>query len=436
MAKTEKEYVPPIEFVAAGSTPEQREDNLELVRPSPGFPTAARLVAEIIEKRSGTTVIDFAPQSVTTRFQIDGLWHSMPAMDRETGDYMMATLKQLAGMDYRERRARQQGNFEAFYQRKKHKLKMVSQGIQTGERIAIYAEIPGKPQTDTLEECGMRPKLIEATKALLGADDKGILLVTAMPGEAYTTAWRATLSAADRFMRDYYVIEEQSRGEEEVINVSPVTYDERQGEHPFTPIPKLLLREPNVIAFGECKSAGVINKMSDLAIEQNMPILTRVPGKHAADGPFRFLLLKPDLDKVVPLLRAVVAMRTIRRLCDQCKIPFTPNPVLLQKLGIPQGRVGQLYRPFVFQPGMVDEAGDEIEMCTACQGLGYMNLTGIWELLVLNDTIREALKKTPSINELMGVARSQGHVSIRDEGILLVARGVTSIEELQRVLKK
>ena len=436
MAKNDEQALPPIEFVPAGANEEEQQENLEIVMPSPGFPTTAEIIAEIIEKRSETTVLDFSQQAVSMRFNIDSQWHTMPPMDRQTGDYMIATLKHLAGMDYRERRTRQEGKFRADYMRKKFKISVISQGTATGERIALYTEFPDKPKTDTLEECGMRPKMIEQVKGFLSASDQGLVLVTAMPGEGYTTAWRSTLSAADRFMRDYYVIEERSKVEQEVINVSSITYDAKKGEHPFTPVPQLLLREPHVIAFAECKSGVVLNKMCDLSIEQNMPIVTRVPGKHATDGLLRLMLLKPDIGKVTKLLRAVVAMRLIRKLCERCKVGFPPNPVLLQKLGIPPGRVSQLYQPFAYQPGMVDESGQEIPMCPDCQGLGFMYQTGIFELLVINDAIRDALKQSPNINQLMAIAKSQNHISIRDEGIVLVARGVTSIEELQRVLRK
>lgn len=125
------ESTPPIEFTAAGATPEEQKTNLKIVRPSPGFEPAAELVSEIIIKDADVTVLDFNPQQVILRFQIDGLWHSGAPMDRETGDYLLATLKQLAGLEYRERRARQEGSFATLYLKTRQKFKLVSQGIQS-----------------------------------------------------------------------------------------------------------------------------------------------------------------------------------------------------------------------------------------------------------------------------------------------------------------
>ena len=121
MAKSKHQDLPPIHFTAAGRDEKEQQANLAIVTPSPGFPTAVHLICDAIEKRSDTTVFDFMPQVVNIRYRIDGIWHNMPPMDRETGDFMMATLKQLAGMNYRERRARQEGRFQALLMKRKYK---------------------------------------------------------------------------------------------------------------------------------------------------------------------------------------------------------------------------------------------------------------------------------------------------------------------------
>ncbi len=435
MSKVENDTIPPIRFVAAGETPEEKKAVLASIKPSPGYPTAAQMIAEAIEKRSDLTLMDFSPQKVSIRFQIDGIWHNMPPMDRETGDYMMATLKQMAGLNYRERRARQEGEFVAEYLRRKNKCRLVSQGVPNGERIAIYIDIP-KPKIETLEQMGMRTSMLDSLKPILGNTKEGLVLVSALPGEGYTALWRGVFGACDRFMRDYYVIEEASRVEPDVINVETITFDESKGEHAFTPIPQLLLREPNFIAFAEIANGAMLNKVCGMSQEQDLPVMTRIEGKHATDALLRVLVHKPDVQLFAETIKAVINMRLIRKLCEDCKVAFRPNPMLLQKLGLPAGRVGQLYKPFQFQPGMLDEQGEEIEVCKTCQGVGYKDLTGIFELLVVNDAIREALIKKPRLDHLMAVAQQQRHISLQQEGVVIVARGTTSIEELQRVLTK
>ena len=428
------DYIAPIEFTAAGATAEQQKTNLKIVEPSPGFEPAAELISEIIIKDANVTVLDFTPQQVTIRFQIDGLWHAGAPMDRETGDYMLATLKQLSGLNYRERRLRQEGGFGSLYLKKKQKFKVVSQGIQTGERVALYLDYKRDP-LETVEELGMRPSMIKQLTPILNDQKTGLVLITAVPGEGYTTAWRGILNACDRLTRDYFVIEQVGHNEPEVINIYPIDFDPAKGETAMSPIPQLLLREPDVLAFPELTNGGLLNDIVDLSTEREIPTFTRIPGKHCVDGLLRLLVLKPDVAKIAGGLTAVVAMRLIRKLCDTCKIAFQPHPTLLQKLGLPPGRVAELFRPFVYKPGMEDEDGKEIEPCPTCSGIGYRGRMGFFEMLKMNDDIRNALVRTPRMDQISAVAKRHNHISLQMEGIVLVAAGKTSVEELQRVLK-
>ena len=433
MAKSKHQDLPALQLTAAGHDEKAQQKNLEQIVPSPGYPTCVHIICDAIEKRSDTTVFDFTPQVVNIRFRIDGIWHTMPQMDRETGDYMMATLKQLAGMNYRERRARQEGNFTCLLAKRKYKCRVVSQGVKTGERIALYINIP-EPPIDTLEEMGIQPKIKEKLMQSLNRDD-GIVLVSAMPGEGFTATWRATLNACDRLMRDFYVLEEKNNVEPEVINIKSITYNASKGETPFTPMPALLLQEPNVLVFSDPTSGEVINQMVGLS-EKDFLVITRTHGKHCVDALLRFLVYKPDVKKVAEQLSSVICMRIIRKLCEECRIPYAPHPKLLAQLGIPQGRVRQFYKAFEYEPGMVDENEREIEPCEHCAGIGYRGRTGIFEVLSITDPIRQVLVQRPRMDQIAAICQRQQHISMRDMGVLAVASGITSLEELQRVLKK
>ena len=423
----------PITFVPAGETELERAETLEDVLPSPGFPVVTQLVADAIQKRSDVTVLDFTPQQVNIRFQIDNVWHTMPIMDRETGDYMLATLKRLAGADYRNRRAHQEGAFQAEYQRTKHRCKLVSQGVRTGERIALYIELP-KAKAESLTELGM-PKSLQQKLSPVLESDSGIVLCCGVPNEGYTSIWRGMLTACDRFLRDFYVIEEESRSEPEVINVTPILFNEKAGETAFSPLPQLMLKEPNVIAFAEAERGEIIDQMVELSAD-DIFVPLRSHGKHASDGVARLILRKPNVRELAKQLRAVVCMRTVRRLCADCRQAFVPHPTMLNKLGLPAGSVRQMYKSFEYQPGMVDENEQEIEPCPSCNGIGYLGLTGTFEVLIVGDKFRQAMVEAPHVNQLLAAARSEGHISIRETGVVAVAQGITSLEELQRVLNK
>ncbi len=428
------DFETPIEFTPAGANEEEQATNLKIVRPSPGFEPAAELIAELIVKDASVVVLDYTPKQVNVRFQIDGLWHAGPSMDRETGDYMLATLKQMAGVDYRERRARQEGKFGTFYLKVRQKLKLISQGVQTGERVAIYLDYK-RPPLESMKDLGMRPSMIKQLGPMLNDPEMGIVMVTAVPGEGYTTAWRGTLDACDRLTRDYFVLEEKGKLEPEVINIYPIEFDPAKGEDALSPIPQLLLKEPDVLAFPEIPTGDLLNRIVDLSTSKSIPMFIRVPGKSCLDAVLRTLVLRPDVKKLAPRLTAVLAMRLIRLLCNECKIGFQPHPQLLQQLGLPQGRVAELYKPMIYKPGMTDEDGNEIEPCSKCSGIGYRGRTGLFELLVMNDELRQGLMTNPRMDMLSVIAKRHRHISLQMEGVVMVAAGKTSVDELQRVLK-
>ncbi len=124
---------------------------------------------------------------------------------------------------------------------------------------------------------------------------------------------------------------------------------------------------------------------------------------------------------------AVLNTRLIRTLCPACKFGYPATPELLKKLGIPAGKVTTLYRP---------PKEDEIDKpCPKCAGIGYQGRTGLFELLIVNDQVREILLKQPKLDLLRKASRAAGMRTMQEEGILLIAKGETSLNELSRILK-
>lgn len=429
--------LPPLKFIASGDNEDIRQATLLAVQPSPGYPHAVFLLADAITKRADLILMDFTANNTGVRYQVDGIWHNMPPIPRDIGDYMLASFKQLAGLDYRERRQRQVGSFSAEYMRVRHKCRMTCQGIPTGERIVLEVD-RRKPTLDNLEEIGMRPGMrTTLLKALNG--EGGLVLFSALPGDGLSTTWRAALQSADRFLRDFYTVQEKSRQEAEIINIGNVVWDESAGETMRTALRGLLLREPNAVAFPEMGNAESLNEICRLSNELDISVSTRLPARHAVEAVVRALMLKPDVAQFARALKLVVCQRIIRKLCMKCRVPFQASPTLLNQLGLPPDRIPVLYRHYQPRPEeLVDEKGKPVEVmpCENCGGLGYCERTGIFELLEFDDRFRAAMKSTPTVAALNEVANQSGHVGLREEGIVLVARGDSSLEELQRVLKK
>ncbi len=431
MAKKQQFELPPIEFEPVGKSPEEITALIETLEPTEGFPTMTLMAVDLILRRADLAIFDYTAQAVSFRYQIDGQWVPMPALDRETGDPMAASLKQLAGMNWQDRRSRQEGRFRALYQKTRYEFRVVSQGVKTGERIAVYVGRKRAP-LDSVSDMGMRPGMKTQLAEILNGEN-GLCVSSAVPGEGYTTCWRGLLSSGDRFLRDYYVIECEGREEQEVINVNAVTYH-AAGNH-FTPLPQLLLKEPHVLAFPDMADANDLNQMMDLSDKRGLMVLTRIQARNAAETLARLVALNADKKRLAANLRVVLNMRLVRKLCTKCRQPFAPSPQLLQKLGFPPGRIRQLFRPDVRRGDEVDERGEPLPVCETCYGTGYVGRTGVFEMVVIDDGLKKLLASGETRPEnYLAAATDAGQPNLQDELALLVAQGLTSLEEMQRLL--
>lgn len=449
------EMGPPVEFKAKGGTKQENQGNLIQARQSMGIVSAKQMFAECLAKGAERIMLDYTRQGVARRTEIDGMWHALPPMDLQSGNLLLAVLKKLGNLNPGERRARQNGEFRASYRGKHYECELASQGTQTGERAVIKIN-DVKKSFANLSEIGMRERMQHQYKLLVGrhmeGDDaekslqRGLMIYSAPPGGGLTTLWTAGLGGTDRYMRDFVGMEEKTHREPEIENVDVTEYDAATGQDPTTVLPKILLKQPEVFVVPDMPNAETLQTFCDLANsdEEDHMVFTSTRAKDGSEALLRLLMLKPRPESFAKAVTGVVNVRLVRKLCDACKQPYQPDPRLLPKLGIPPGRVTQLYREWQPPPpgsipeeekGKKKDEEEEPQICQVCQGLGYRGRTGIFELMVVNDAIREALIKTPNLNTIRQLSRQAGNRSLQEEGILLVARGITSLAELQRVMR-
>jgi type II secretory ATPase GspE/PulE/Tfp pilus assembly ATPase PilB-like protein len=296
-----------------------------------------------------------------------------------------------------------------------------------------------KPKFETLDDLGMRPAMRERFKELID-ESKGFVIVSAPPGEGVSTLWRIALTTADRYVRDFVSIEDKRQPEEDVVNVGPVFFDGAEGQKTADVLPRLFLKMPDVFVVPDLGDGRAVEMLCDQVNSQNKLVIVRVAAKEASEALLRVMAYKGPLREFAQAVTLVLSGRLVRKLCEPCRQSYQPSPQLLQKLGIPPGRASVLYRDFQPPPPeqRVDAKGKpiEIEICEQCGGLGFFGRTGIFEMMVINDVIREALVKTPSLEGIRRAAHMSGHHAMQEEGIVLVAQGTTSLQELQRVLKQ
>ena len=173
-------------------------------------------------------------------------------------------------------------------------------------------------------------------------------------------------------------------------------------------------------------SAEIVKNI--LERQNEITIISEITARDAASGVESFAKLSGDPQAAAEALRGVFSQKLIRRLCDKCKQPYRPNPKLLQKIGLPE-TVQTLYRPY--KP----EEGEDVRPCKKCGGSGYLGRIAMLEVIEMTDGIKALVAAGKSAAEIKAQARKEKMLAIKDDGLRLIADGITSIEELQRVFK-
>lgn len=427
--------LPPLEFKPQIKDKQQAQGLLVACRQIEQYTTTVMVLAQALNNRADQIMLDYAQQGVAVRFRVNGLWEAMPAMDRPNGDGMLMILKRLCLLNPADRRSRQTGKLPISLSGD-WILDFMSAGTPTGERVLIRID-PKKPILKTLTDLGMREKMQEQVKGMLDANN-GLAIVSGPPGHGLPTTWRVALETADRFVRDFHSFEDKNTSDAELINIAQHLFDGAAGESPMTLLPSLLLKQPDVLVFPEFVNEETVKTVCEEVLEEHRHAIVRVVAPTAVEALIKLAVTyKNQAKQLIKIAHGVCNQRLMRRLCDKCKQGFPPPPQLLQKLGIPPGRVTVLYQPFVPPPPeqRVDAKGNqiEIEICKQCEGRGYYGRIGVFEYLTVTDAIRQAVLSDPSPANVAAVAKQQGHRGLQEEAILTVALGLTSLQELQRV---
>jgi len=154
-------------------------------------------------------------------------------------------------------------------------------------------------------------------------------------------------------------------------------------------------------------------------------VFSTVHSNDSVTALFRLLDLGVEPFMIASALSGVLGQRLVRILCDACKEPYKPKPEFLQKANLPVDKVDVFYR----------RPENPEQVCPQCGGTGYFGRTGIYELLSLNEAMRDLIRENPSINKIKAEARKNGMIYLQEDGLRQVIQGRTSIEELLRVVK-
>ena len=418
----------PVELVATGGV-DERENRARLLsaRQLPAFNQASGLIAETLLRRAMAIMLDFSQETVDLRYLIDGVWHSDEPQPRETLDPILEVLKVVSGLKPEERRAKQKGVFAAKHEKSTYDATFTSQGTSKGERILIQLE-DDKVSFNAIEETGMRAQMQEKLIEILNGEN-GMVLISAMPASGLRSTTSLLLKKTDRFTREFMAVEDETRHYEKIENIPVMKYKSGENLGPGESAREVLIKAfrmvPNVFVMRDLADGECVKLLCDQASDE-MVVLGTVRAKDCAEALLRVLAMEVPAKPFAKAITAVLNQRLVRKLCDECKEAYAPTPQVLKQLGIPAGRVQAFHRP----------PQEPEKICPKCNGVGYYGRTAVFELMLINDDIRKILAEGGKTDEIRRAARKAGMQNLQAEGIVLVAKGITSLPELMRVMKQ
>src|SRR6185295_17558470 len=218
--------------------------------------------------------------------------------------------------------------------------------------------------------------------------------------DGLTTTIDTVLKATDKLTRHFVAVEEATKRERDIENVQVITYEAAAGEDPMSILPKLVRTYPDVIVMRDLINPETVRFLCDQT-KENRLVMGSVRAMEAVEAPLRVLLMKVPAEDLGPVMLAVLNVRLVRKLCETCKEGYRPADDMLKQLGLPPGKIEAFYRP---PTAPIDPKNPE-KVCETCKGIGYRGRMGIFELLVFEETLKQALATTPKLDVLRAAAR-------------------------------
>lgn len=428
---------PTMEFVPAGDE-ERQKVNLIRARQTPeeGFMKAKALIDQCLARRADFALLDYSKDHVALRFQIDGSWHPLPAMDRFSGDAVLATLKYLAGLNPADRRSRQTGQFRVILPHVKCNLEVASHGTPTGERVQLKFRRDVKHRM-SIHQLGMWPEM--STELAKHLDSKGLVIISALPGQGLSATWQAVLEHTDRVTRDCVALIDLKESETEVENIAVHHFDAEISQSPASIMRRILLAQPDCLVVPDVVNSESLDLLTHEVVKHNRAVITRMHAKSAADALLRMYSMSKDRKQFVEAMSAATNQRLLRRLCDACKTQVQVQPKMIQQLGGDPRQQKTLYTQFRLPPPeqRVDAKGRPLEIppCEVCGGIGYIGRIAAFDAIFVTDSVRQALIKQPTAEAIEQAARAEGKQALLTQAYKLVLHGITTFQEVQRVMK-
>ena len=374
------------------------------------------VILRAAEDRASDIHIEPTEHDLRIRVRIDGVLHEQMRQPKSIHSGVVSRLKVMSDIDIAERRKPQDGRMSVMIEGRAIDLRVSTLPTVYGEKLVMRI-LDQSSSILSLSTMGFLPEQLAYYESAY-RKPYGALLVTGPTGSGKSTTLYATLSALNDPSRNIVTVEDPV--EYRLPNINQVQTNNRAGLTFASALRSILRQDPDIVLVGEIRDreTGVI------AIEAALTghlVLSTLHTNDAPSTPLRLLEMGIEPFLIAASLDCVLAQRLARRLCADCKQPYEPRPEDLTAAG------------WNDRTAMPTEVYRSVG-CKACGGTGYRGRLALHEVMLVSEQIERMIVHRSATEEMRACALEQGMIPLREDGLRKMANGMTTIEEISRVI--
>jgi type IV pilus assembly protein PilB len=406
---------------AAATSSEDEDDRLSSIKEvhedAPIVRLVDLLISQAISDRASDIHIEPTGKDLRVRYRVDGVLHEIMRNPRNIQNGIISRLKVMADINIAERRIPQDGRISMSIQGRPVDLRVATLPTVHGEKIVMRV-IDKQTARLRLSELGFLPANMQRYEAAY-AKPYGTILVTGPTGSGKSTTLYATINILNEPTKNVITVEDPV--ELQLDGINQIQVNMKAGLTFAAALRTILRADPDIILVGEIRDRETATIGVEAALTGHL-VLSTLHTNDAATTPNRLIEMGVEPFLAGSSLDCVVAQRLARKLCERCKQGFHPDREQLTEMGWD-------FRGIELPDEMFRAVG-----CQACGKTGYMGRFAVHEVLIVNEEIERMIVEHAHSEDIQKAAIADGMVPLRQAGLIAVAAGSTSLEEVLRVI--
>jgi general secretion pathway protein E len=400
---------------------EDQQDLLDSGDEAPIIRLVNSLLFRAAKERASDIHIEPMERELAVRFRVDGVLLNIIKPPKRYQNSIISRVKIMAQLNIAEKRLPQDGRIKIKLAGRDIDIRVSTVPTVHGESIVMRLLDKSATLLD-LAEIGMNPQILGHVDELIRRAH-GILLVTGPTGSGKTTTLYGALTRINT--PEVKILTVEDPVEYQLKGINQMAISPKIGLTFASGLRSFLRQDPDIIMVGEIRD----KETAQIAIEASLTghlVFSTVHTNDSAGAVTRLVEMGIEPFLVASSLMAVLAQRLVRRVCMECREAYTPTDEEISKLGMGRDRFQALGGGAVYRA----------RGCSACSRSGYRGRTGVYELLVLDDDLRQLVLRNVDSGTIKKKAVEKGMLALLDDGALKVAQGQTTIAEVLSVTQE